>query len=254
VIFLIHYARVVHAVRRLLSRTGVLARIDRRAGESRWWLWFRSLFSVLDFHDFITLDTPWWTLAAGRKVRDFLLTTPRPRALEWGSGASTVWLGRLCESVVSIESDAHWADMVQTRVGDNVTILTHEIPEAQDDTAVRSKRWGFRALDFTNYVHAADTVAREFDLIVIDGRARQHCLPVALSRLAPGGIILFDNTNRRRYRRALKSHRGLVKIERHIGLTPILPWPTETSIVSLQHPGDYAATDSGATEAVLTRE
>ena len=82
--FLVQYARVMHAIRRFLSRKGLLGRLDSRRGNSDALLWFRSLFSVLDFEDFQSLDTPWWTLASGRKVRSFLESNPHARVLEWG--------------------------------------------------------------------------------------------------------------------------------------------------------------------------
>ena len=245
--FLVHYARVVHALRRFLSRTGVLARLDRRRKSSFWALWLRSVLSELDFHDFITLETPWWTLRAGREVQGFLDATPRARALEWGSGASTVWLGSLCESVVSIESDPHWATMVKGSVENHVEILTPAIPRRTHPSAIRSRRLGFRHLDFTDYVDAVDQVEGDFDLIVIDGRAREACLEKALPRLAPGGLILFDNTNRRRYRRALRAHRDRIVLTRHVGLTPIVLWPTETSVIRLAAPSRYAAAVEAAT-------
>lgn len=239
--FLIHYARVVHAIRRFLSRKGLLEPLNRRATVSNGWLWFRSLFSVLDFHDFITLETPWWTLASGRQVRNFLRQSQSARALEWGSGASTVWLAALCREVVSIESDSYWAQMVRAAVGEGVEILTPPIPVGTEPHSIRSKRWGFRHLDFQHYVNAIDKTEGQFDLIVVDGRAREACFDKALQRLAPGGIILFDNTNRRRYRRALQAHRAEIVVSRNIGLTPIVPWPTETSIVSLLESDSYAA-------------
>jgi hypothetical protein len=250
--FLIQYARVVHAIRRYLSRTGTLSALDQRARNSRWWLWFRSVFSVLDFHDFVTLETPWWTLAAGRKVTDFLLRRPQARALEWGSGASTVWLGGLCASVTSIESDRHWAHMVRGSVPDHVQIVCPNVPRKRGHEAVSSKRWGFRSLDFSDYVGAAQELAGSFDIIVIDGRAREACFEVALDLLAPDGIILFDNTNRRRYRRALARHADRVCVERSIGLTPIVLWPTETSIVSLRNPSGHAAAASGDASVVTS--
>ena len=246
--FLIQYARVIHAIRRFLSRKGLLTRLDRWAKRSRWGLWFRSIFSVLDFRDFITLETPWWTLRSGRRVSDFLASSTSPRALEWGSGASTVWLAGLCEEVVSIESDTEWAHHVASSIPSHVTLITPDIPEATASSTIRSKRWGFQRLDFAGYVNAIDRVEGDFDLIVIDGRAREACFEKALGRLAPGGMILFDNTNRRRYRRALARHQERIVISRDIGLTPIVPWPTETSIIRLAP--SYAA--SADTEVAAT--
>lgn len=229
----------MRAIRRFLSRKGLLQRLEAHAETSDGGLWFRSLFSVLDFDDFHTLDTPWWALASGRRVQDFLTQRPDARVLEWGSGASTVWLGKRSAEVISIESDAHWAAMVTKVVAPSVHILTPEIPPASGADRVRSKRWGFRHLDFSAYVGAVDDLPGTFDLIVIDGRAREACFEKALGRLSPGGIILFDNTNRRRYRAVLARYRDSIDVVSDIGLTPILLWPSRTSVIRLV--ADYAA-------------
>lgn len=195
-------------------------------------LWLRSLFSVLDFEDFTKLDLPWWTFGASANVRDFLAQRPHARVFEWGSGSSTLWLAKRSESVISIESDTGWAQMVSRAVPEHVTIVTPSIPPAGADTLVRSRRWGYRSLDFTAYANAIDAVPGDFDLIVIDGRAREACFTKALPRLATGGTIVFDNTNRRRYARVLKRHSPSVAVTATRGLTPILPWPSTTALVT----------------------
>lgn len=249
--FLVQYARVMHAIRRFLSRKGLLGRLDSRRGNSDALLWFRSLFSVLDFEDFQSLDTPWWTLASGRKVRSFLESNPHARVLEWGSGASTIWLGKRSAEVFSIESDAHWAERVKQSAPPHVHILTPDIPSRRRGVGISSRRLGFRRLDFTHYVGAIDDLPGLFDLIVIDGRAREACLDKALTRLSPGGIILFDNTNRRRYKAALSRYQGAISVSSDIGLTPILLWPSQTSLVTLVP--DYAASGEGSRALERTR-
>lgn len=226
------YARAVHALRALLMRRGVLQRLEAIAVGSTRALWMRSLFSVLDFEDFRQLDLPWWTFAASADVQNFLAQRPHARVFEWGSGSSTLWLAKRSESVISIESDAGWAQMVSQAVPDHVTIVTPSIPRSGTDTLVRSRRWGYRSLDFTAYASAIDAVPGDFDLIVIDGRAREACFAKALPRLATGGTIVFDNTNRRRYARVLKRHSACVAVTVTRGLTPILPWPSTTALVT----------------------
>jgi predicted O-methyltransferase YrrM len=81
-------------------------------------------------------------------------------------------------------------------------------------------------------VGAIDAIPGDFDLIVIDGRAREACFARALPRLAVDGMIVFDNTNRRRYRRAFKNHRDEIAVTMSTGLTPILPWPSTTALVT----------------------
>lgn len=229
---LLFYARTLHALRAFLEHRGLLQRLDQSATRSTRALWLRSLLSVMDFDDFTKLDLPWWTFAASAEVQEFLSQRPQARVFEWGSGSSTVWLAQRSESVTSIESDASWAQRVSASVPGHVAILTPTIPLARRDTKVRSKRWGYRSLDFSAYVSAIDALPGDFDLIVIDGRAREACFARALPRLAEGGTIVFDNTNRRRYRRALENHRDQIAVTMSSGLTPILPWPSTTALVT----------------------
>ncbi len=226
------YARAIHAFRAALERRGLLQLLDERAARSTRALWVRSLLSVLDFDDFTKLDLPWWTFTASAEVADFLSKRPQARVFEWGSGSSTVWLAQRSASVTSIESDAGWAQRVSRSVPGHVTLVTPTIPRASKDTLVLSKRWGYRSRDFSAYVSAIDAIPGDFDLIVIDGRAREACFARALPRLAAGGTIVFDNTNRRRYRRALKNHRDRIAVRTSTGLTPILPWPSTTALVT----------------------
>ena len=226
------YARAIHALRGLLERRGLLQRLDGKAARSTRALWVRSLLSVMDFEDFTQLDVPWWTFAASTEVSSFLAQRPNARVFEWGSGSSTVWLAQRSESVTSIESDAGWAQRVSAAVPEHVAIVTPPVPKATRSTRARSKRWGYRSLDFTSYVSAIDSVPGDFDLIVIDGRAREACFKRALARLANSGLIVFDNTNRQRYRRVLRRHREHIAVTMSTGLTPILPWPSTTALVT----------------------
>jgi hypothetical protein len=226
------YARAIHAFRALLERRGLLQLLDKRAVQSTRALWVRSLFSVMDFDDFTKLDVPWWTFAASAEVSDFLAQRPHARVFEWGAGSSTVWLAKRSESVTSVESDVGWAQRVSASVPGHVALMTPPIPRATRSTRVRSKRWGYLSLDFSAYAGAIDAIPGDFDLIIIDGRAREACFARALPRLAVNGMIVFDNTNRRRYRRVLRHHRDDIAVTMSTGLTPILPWPSTTALVT----------------------
>jgi predicted O-methyltransferase YrrM len=68
-----------------------------------------------------------------------------------------------------------------------------------------------------------------FDLVVVDGRARQSCLTHALPRLRGDGLVVFDNSARRRYRPAIAA--APVAETRLRGLTPTLPYPEQTSLL-----------------------
>ncbi|MDR9397008.1 class I SAM-dependent methyltransferase [Pontimonas sp.] len=228
------WAALVHGTRKTLQSVGALAWLDRWALSSRIGLWVRSLFSLYDVEDFVRLDLPWWTLDSISLVDDFLVQRPEARVFEWGSGASTIWLEKRAGAVISVEYDPEWHAMMQSLVGPHTT-LVHTPAEASKQPSVGSKMWGHKDLDYRDYVAALDQVDGAFDLIVIDGRARSACLEKAVTRLAPGGMVVFDNTNRRRYQSALETVKeGFEGTTTH-GLTPSLPWSTQTTLLR-KHP------------------
>lgn len=249
---LLIYAFGVRLLRHGLAKLGWLVWLERRAKASRKSLWLRSLLSVLDFDDFRSLDLPWWTFSASTRVADHLKKNPHSRVFEWGAGASTVWLGKRAAEVISIESDQKWASAVKSSIGPHVRVVWTESPLSRGPGAVRSKRWGFRGRDFQSYVNAIDSFEGMFDLIVIDGRAREACFAKALTRLSPSGLVVFDNTNRRRYRRALATHHKLIDVESFSGLTPILPWPSTTALVSRRKSLHDQAARETESETVLS--
>ena len=81
---------------------------------------------------------------------------------------------------------------------------------------------------------AVDDTDGTFDLVVVDGRARNACFHRAVPRLAPGGVLVFDNVDRQRYRDAIASSPVGVDVEWTRGLTPALPYPTRTALVRLR--------------------
>jgi hypothetical protein len=66
-----------------------------------------------------------------------------------------------------------------------------------------SEKPGWQGRSFQRYASTIDAEPGQFDLIVVDGRARGACLKHAIKKLAPGGMILFDNSGRSRYREAI---------------------------------------------------
>lgn len=224
------WATLVHSVRKVLQVLGVLEWLDRWAHSSRIGLWVRSLFSLYDVEDFVRLDLPWWTLDSISLVDDFLAQRTDARVFEWGSGASTMWLEKRAGAVCSVEYDPEWFDLMRAMVGPKTSVI-HTPAQSSKQPRVGSKMWGHKDLDYRNYVEAIDQVTGDFDLIVIDGRARSACLEKAVTRLAAGGMVVFDNTNRRRYRPALDRVKDGFDGTTTTGLTPSLPWSTQTTLL-----------------------
>lgn len=208
--------------------------MDRWAARSRAGTWARSLLSIHDAAELVDLDVPWWTFDSSARVDAFLTGRRRARVFEWGSGASTVWLARRAESVVAVEHDPDWARIVKTLVGQNPAVELVTMPPTQArglPGEARSAKPGHENLDFHDYVNVIEKVGGEFDVIVIDGRAREVCLQAALPHLVEDGLLVFDNVERRRYRRAIAAMSPDLEVSWTAGLTPGLPYPTRTALL-----------------------
>jgi hypothetical protein len=224
------YAFGARAAGRGLTRAGVLGAdpppVDRRVRH-----WAYSLTKVHDSLAIAALDVPWWTYGSISAVTAWLEAHPGPvRVFEYGSGASTLWLAHRADEVHSVEHHRGFGEMMQGELADSehVTLRIVE-PVESSHPVVPSAKEGHGGLDFERYVAAIDQVEGDFDLIVVDGRAREVCLARARSRLARDGVIVFDNSARRRYREAIRAS-GLVE-QRFLGLTPTLPYPECTSLL-----------------------
>lgn len=226
------YASCAQATGRGLERVGLLPH-DPPGREHRLRHWAYSLTRAHDSLGIAALDVPWWTYDAIDAVEAWLAghgDRSSVRAFEWGSGASTLWLARRVGELHSVEHHRGFGEMIQERLADHPNAaleIVEPVPSAAP--AVGSAKEGHGRLDFATYVDQIDAVGGEFSLIVVDGRAREACLVRALDHLTDGGIVVFDNTLRRRYRRAIAA--AAVDERRYWGLTPTLPYPDQTSIL-----------------------
>jgi hypothetical protein len=205
------YAGVMHKIADLAPMEK-LAEEARHSDEYGWLRWSASLLAIHDIERMIALGLPWWNVAATREVAQFLRARPNARVFEYGAGASTIWLARHAARVTSVEHHAEWHQRLTKEVARYPNIELHH-----------------RELDGDAYIGAIEAADGPFDLIVVDGRRRTDCLARAIPHLAPGGIILFDDSGRARYRRAIAT-RGL-KERRHFGRSYCVPYPDFTSIL-----------------------
>mgnify|MGYP001241821447 CR=1 FL=1 len=185
--------------------------------KSYWQRWFASLGAIYHLDRMVALDIPWWNVAATCKVEEFLRSRPKARVFEFGSGASTIWLARRSGQVTSVEHNAVWANALESSLASHSNVkLLRAAYDASGNLADQP------------YVNAI-TGDGLYDLIVIDGRLRTACLAAAIPMLQPHGIILFDDSGRSRYRRAINEC-GL-KEEHFRGLSYCVPYPDHSSIL-----------------------
>lgn len=116
---------------------------------------------------------PWYT----HGMLDYIAAKDFSNAnvLEWGGGCSTFWWSRAAKKVFTIEAHQEWCDWInQTAHNLGFTNIHCERrwPEPND-----------------KYV---DVMADRYDVVCIDGSAREICLETALKMPRPLTII-FDN-------------------------------------------------------------
>ena len=227
------YVTVMRGAGRLAKTSGLSAKLESGAERSRAARWVRSLFAIYNIDEMVKLDLPWWTFDAIEEVDAFLKNRPNARVFEYGSGASTIWLARRAASVISIEHDPSWFPIVKEKLTGrfpNVDLrLVPADATAHGDAQYVSVKPGWKGRSFHDYVHAIDAESGSFDVIVVDGRARVACLAHAASRLAPDGLLVFDNTHRPAYRQAIAA--SPLRAKRTRGLTACLPYPDETTLM-----------------------
>lgn len=175
---------------------------------------------------------PWICHRAYLRLKD--LIQPEMKVLEFGSGGSTLFLANKVESIFSVEHDKKWFEMIHGQLG-SYSHVSHILvePERKNGDAAYQSIHGYKteSLDFEKYAHAADHLDNEsLDLIIIDGRVRPKCLEQAIPKLKPGGILVFDNSNRESYQTTISSALSGWKNELYKGVTVYDAFFTFTTI------------------------
>lgn len=228
------YVRFMRLLAMPLRASGVLDRLQGAPrGSLRFWL--GSQFAIYDAAQLVRMDVPWWTFRAIADVEAWIAARGGDvRAFEYGTGASTAWLARRCRHVTSVEHDAGFFRAIAPLLAhDNIELRLVEPRRDSVEPAAPSGRHGYEHCDFSDYVDAIGN--DRYDLIVIDGRARAACFERARDRLARGGLIVFDNSERSRYAPALRAADGA--LVRCRGWAPALPYRSETSLIRLTEGG-----------------
>ena len=201
----------------------MLGLLDRWAARSRTGLWLRSLLSIYDLRG---------PAAVRRAVVDLRGLRPRRRLPRRPAGCPGLRVGVRSLDGLAVPA-RRVGDLRRARRAAGPRIVRPVLPgqrgrarrraRAGDRRAeqVLSEKPGFEGLDFRDYVAALDETEGTFDLIVVDGRARNACFHRAVSRLAPDGVLVFDNVDRERYREAIatlaRPGRGRVDPRAHPG-------------------------------------
>lgn len=130
------------------------------------------------------------------------------RIFEYGSGSSThFWLTMGAKEVISVEHDEEFYNIYSKGLVENCNYVLAKpeiFSEANKPNYYDSDI--YKGYSFENYVNYINNYNDDyFDIIIIDGRARNACLANCINKLRSGGFIIFDNSNRERYAYSIKS-------------------------------------------------
>ena len=169
----------------------------------------------------LEFEIPWFSYAAIDFLKEYL--HPQMIGFEYGSGGSTLFFSRRTKSVLSIEDNVKWHDLVSQRLREkgvtNVKLKLHPFDFKNP--------LGFEKCDYLNAMPK-----EKFDVIVVDGseewtQVRPICFNKAEQHVKEGGIIVvYDSW---RYPVLRKNHRAKeLKIFQSVG--PCRPGVTSTDI------------------------
>ena len=126
---------------------------------------------------------PWLTEKSIQFLENFLQNHPNAKILEFGSGASTIWFAKRTSNLTSIEHSKTYFYQVRE--------IIQNTPECN--------RVDYRNIKRPYYFVCNILPKEAFDLILVDGRERVQCITHSIKLLKPGGVMMLDNAERRRY-------------------------------------------------------
>ncbi len=100
---------------------------------------------------------------------------------EFGSGNSTLFYAKSVKSIVSVENDREWFNIISKQNLKNSKIIYCQLD--------RNGKYAQSALN-TN---------QKFHITIVDGRDRVNCCKQAIHSLTEDGVIILDDSERKEY-------------------------------------------------------
>jgi hypothetical protein len=117
---------------------------------------------------------PLLALPAVIAIDEFLRDKPNPEILEYGSGASTMWLARRASKLVSVEHDELWYQFVSERTAGIASVTLHLMSgRIECPGGLSSDLPDWRMASPERYLEFVKSLpADSFDLVLNDGLGR----------------------------------------------------------------------------------
>lgn len=159
---------------------------------------------------------PWLTFPSVSFLKD--IVTKDMKVLEYGGGYSTIFFNNITQHTVTIEHDEYWYNVIKQK---NPNIEIHLVPNYREHHVdsvetvknffetfpqIRSEdkdhdlKHGMVNDEFIGYASMIYNYPKGyFDVILLDGMARELTGVLALERINENGIIILDNSDRWQY-------------------------------------------------------
>lgn len=108
---------------------------------------------------------------------------------EYGAGSSTLWWADRAAKVDSVEHNMKWKEWVKGDLPGHVRLLHRKLGEGYESSVL---------LD-----------GEAYDIIILDGRNRDKCLGHSLQALSDRGVIIFDDSDWKKYQKTIEYLRTL---------------------------------------------
>lgn len=148
-----------------------------------------------------TNEEPWMSRDSIDFIYPIISNMKNKNLLEFGCGSSTAWFLKVLNcNVTSIEHDKHWLDDVQNKIPEYLN--NKWTPVFKKPSYSGECNGSNDELFYDDYVHSIDNMEK-FDIIIVDGRARSHCILNSIDKLNKNGLFIVDNAERKAYKKAI---------------------------------------------------
>ncbi|MCD7971385.1 MAG: hypothetical protein LUG18_01785 [Candidatus Azobacteroides sp.] len=140
--------------------------------------------------------------------KEILIKNKPARVLEYGCGYSSIYYPQFLPETsrwFSVEHNQEWGEYVKKRISAKTTLSL--VPP--DNATYKDD--GYEG-DFTSYVEKGKEFA-PFDLILVDGMAREVCIDYVYDLLTDDGLLIVHDANRPCYREAMKKYKHVNILE-----------------------------------------
>ncbi len=155
---------------------------------------------------------PWYNYSAIYFLKQRLSSSMN--IFEYGSGYSTLFFAKYCNSVISSETREKWRDLITNLASENGL-----------------ENININLIQKHEFVQSISLHSRKFDIIIVDSEFRNDCIAISTDFITDDGIVILDNSDRQELYKSFEymESMGFKNIE-FMGIKPNSDMPSRTTI------------------------